>query len=210
MQVARFSRERPQLLQTSIDRFQTGAFTAAELTNLRLVTWEEFQGDLEEAWLEHCLLPLINERLAVLIRYTEPLVPRSFTEVDDAGVERIKGLLARHDEFGWFVTHFTPIGVGVYGKLPRLPLRDAFPELGANVPAAVLDATGYREFAEAAIEHGEDAIEEFQDALRAGGVEVPKHNDRPETRSANWRAASRPRARAARARPPRRPRSREH
>ena len=153
--------------------FQSGAFSAAELTNLRLVTWEQFQADFEEAWLEHYLLPMIDERLATLIRYTEPLMPTSFTQVDDAGVERLKALLARHDQFGWFVTRFTPIGADIHREVPELPVRDRFAQLSASVPAAVLDATGYREFAEAAIQHGEHAIEEFQDALRAGGVDVP-------------------------------------
>jgi restriction system protein len=154
--------------------FQSGAFTAAELTNLRLVTWPEFQAEFEKAWLEHYLLPLVDERMAVLIRYTEPLVPASFTKVDDAGVERLKALLARHDQFGWFVTRFTPIGADIYREVPSLPVRDRFPELAESVPDAVLDATGYREFAKAVIEHGESAIEEFQAVLRAGGVDVPE------------------------------------
>lgn len=33
--------------------FQSGAYEASELTNLELVTWEEFQAKFEESWLEY-------------------------------------------------------------------------------------------------------------------------------------------------------------
>jgi hypothetical protein len=66
---------------------------------------------------------------------------------------------------------FTPDGVGLR-EVPRLPIRLEDPELAATVPAAVLDATGYREFVEAAIAHGERAIGEFYATLLEGGADI--------------------------------------
>src|SRR5258705_8303667 len=35
--------------------FQSGAFSAAELSNVRLVTWEEFQKEFTASWVQHYL-----------------------------------------------------------------------------------------------------------------------------------------------------------
>src|SRR5437763_917821 len=39
--------------------FQSGAFTATELSNLQLVTCEEFQKEFTESWFEHYLLAFV-------------------------------------------------------------------------------------------------------------------------------------------------------
>jgi len=151
--------------------FQSGAFSAAELTNLRLVTWEEFQAEFEETWIHDYLRPTLDARLERLIRYTEPLVPRKFLEVDEAGIERLRALLDRHQAFSWIILPFTVVGGDMFEGTPTLPLRERWPHDLSSVPDHILDARGYREFLEAIVAHGEGAIAEFHDALRAGGVE---------------------------------------
>ena len=151
--------------------FQSGAFSAAELTNLRLVTWEEFQAEYEKTWIHTYLSPTLDARLKRFIRYTEPFVPQKFMEVDDAGVQRIRALLDRHAAFAYLILHFSAVAEGWVGAFPSLPLRASWPGKVDSVPDEILDAKGYREFLEAAIAHGEAAVEEFHDALRAGGVE---------------------------------------
>jgi restriction system protein len=155
--------------------FQSGALTAAELTNLRLVTWPEFQDDFEETWIENHLLPTVWERLDPLFSYTEPLVPRSFIEVDDAAVERLKALREQYCEFGWLMMTFTSIMHDFLDKrgdtrgVPTLPLRTrASKDLEASAPDSVLDALGYREFLTAALAYGETAIREFREAVAEG------------------------------------------
>ena len=164
----------------SSNGFQPGAIAAADLTNLRLVTWEEFQVDFEKAWIEHHLLRAIDERLDPLLRYTEALVPRSFVEVDDAAVAKLKDLRARHGPLGWLMTGFTTPGYEMRRGVPALPLREHMPSLlqaTANLPNTILDVSGYREFLDAALRHGEAAIDEFEAVLRTGGAAVTAHRD---------------------------------
>jgi restriction system protein len=151
--------------------FQSGAFSAAELTNLRLVTWDAFQAEFEETWVHDYLRPTIDARLERLIRYTEPLVPHKFLEVDDAGVERIRALRDHHAAFSYMILRFTVIGGEMFKQTPNLPLRASWPAMVGPMPDEILDARGYREFLEGALTHGAAAIGEFHDALRAGGVE---------------------------------------
>jgi len=151
--------------------FQSGAFSAAELTNLRLVTWEGFQAEFEETWIHAYLRPTLDARLERLIRYTEPFVPRKFMEVDDEGVRRIRELLDRHEAFATLLLRFSVFGEDFFKGILDLPLRTFWPEMAGKVPDEILDACAYREFLEAAIAHGEAAITDFHEALRAGGVE---------------------------------------
>ena len=155
--------------------FQSGAIAASELTNLRLVTWSEFQAEFEQAWIANHLLPAVWHRLDPLFSYTEPLVPRSFIEVDDATVEVLKGLREQYMEFGWLMMTFTPFmhealdRRGGPSGIPTLPIRPrASADLESSAPDAVLDAVGYREFLNAAVTYGESAIERFRQALAAG------------------------------------------
>lgn len=53
--------------------FQKGAYLAAENSNVRLVTWDEFQAEFEQLWIERHLLPTVADRLDPLLTYTEPL-----------------------------------------------------------------------------------------------------------------------------------------
>jgi hypothetical protein len=153
--------------------FQSGAFVAAQLTNLRLLTWDEFQREFEEQWIAKHLLPTMAERLDALLSYTEPLVPMSFMEVDEAGVARLRALREQHTPFGGLVMAFTPY-VRMFGSdraIPSLPLRESLEtERREGIPDAVLDARGYRELLEAAVEHGERVIADFRAALRDGGA----------------------------------------
>lgn len=148
--------------------FQSGAMTAAELTNLRLQTWPEFQTEFEQSWVEHCLLPTVAEELDPLLTYTEPLLPRAFETLSDEGKAAFIALKERYDPFGWIMMAFTPY-VRVLHKEPfeyRLPLRRRLPpDHQSGIPDAVLDAEGYWEFLDAALENGKRVISEFRQVL---------------------------------------------
>jgi len=152
--------------------FQSGAFTAAELTNVMLLTWAEFQGEFEEAWLEHHMLPTVADRLDKLFTYTEPLVPRKFLEVDDRTVERLKALRDQYGPFAWLMMTFTPYlhAFSETKNIPALPLRKRADEsMQRAVPAAILAATGYREALDAAVDFADTATREFDQALAESG-----------------------------------------
>jgi restriction system protein len=146
--------------------FQSGAFSAAELTNVRLLTWEEFQEEFQESWIRKYMLPTVAERCDPLLTFVEPLLPRAFDRLDAKGKERFLELRQKHAPFGWLMMMFTPylIEVGIR-KIGRLPIRAALanPEHNtANIPDTVLDAVGYRDFLDAALAHSDNVTEEFR------------------------------------------------
>lgn len=51
----------------SLKGFQSGSFTASDLTNIQLVTWEQFQEVFEETWFEEYFSPYIADRLDPLL-----------------------------------------------------------------------------------------------------------------------------------------------
>lgn len=149
--------------------FQSGALSAAELTNVRLMTWEEFQAEYEESWLEHYLLPTVADRCDLLLTYTEPLLPQEFELLTELERAHFLALKNRHDLFGHIMMMFTPYArMVVIEEIPKLPLRERL-ALTENhidkIPAAILDATSYREFLEAALKHSYYVIAQFQAVL---------------------------------------------
>lgn len=160
----------------SSEGFQSGAFAAADLTNLRLKTWAEFQGDFEETWIDAHLIPTITDRLDPLFSYTEPLVPGAFRDINEAAMECLAEMRQHHGPSGWLMMLFTPYAQSALRTgVPSLPLRSrASDELIATAPAAVLDASGYREFFSAALDHGEALIKEFRDVVGAGRTTSPE------------------------------------
>lgn len=102
--------------------FQGGSFEAAEFSNLRLVSWEGFQREFEPMWLDRYFVKVIRDELDPLFRYTEPLVPRSFLEVTEQGVEELKYLRTKHASLGGLLLGW--VWHGDLGRgLPSLPLR---------------------------------------------------------------------------------------
>ena len=147
--------------------FQSGAFSAAELTNLRLVTWPEFQAEFEATWIEHYLHPEVTRRLELLTDYTEPLAPRAFTDLDENGKQRFIEVRNRHVDLGQVAMLFT-IYVQMPGyKAPELPLRPRYTPSSpsAFMPDELLDAIAYRDFFEILVANGERATAELSEAL---------------------------------------------
>jgi restriction system protein len=156
----------------SMEGFQSGAFTSAELTNIRLVTWQGFQSEFEASWIKHHLVPTITERLDPLFSYTEPLLPGRFRRLDEPSQRQFLEIRKRHELFGTvlmmlFSSHARMITQRAF---PTLPLRAELAKgvAGAErfIPDTVLDATGYSDFLDAALTHGEDATREFMNVLR--------------------------------------------
>ena len=105
--------------------FQSGAFKAANYTNLELVTWEEFQRVFCDSWLEQYLSPLITEELDPILGYTEPLVQKWMCEVPDHEVQIIKALREKYFAFGILIMAFTTYSFFLRAKgFPKLPLSE--------------------------------------------------------------------------------------
>ena len=148
--------------------FQSGVFTAAELTNIRLVTWEQFQLEFEKSWIDNYLLSEVRRRLDPLLSYVEPLLPRAFQDLSDEEQQHFIDLKHKYDEFGWLMMKFTPYAAWTTrDHPPKLPIREHFKiHREGTIPDEVLDAVAYRDFLEIAAMYGEQAISDFRRALK--------------------------------------------
>jgi len=145
--------------------FQSGSFSAAELTNLKLVTWPEFQTAFEESWYESYLTVQVDEKLDPLFEYAAPFVADWFPALPKPDKKAYMNLKSKYDLFGMIMQSFGP-----YRKLlrkepvPTLPLiqRLTPDKILDTIPREILEETAYREFLEAALRHGQNGIDKFE------------------------------------------------
>jgi hypothetical protein len=148
--------------------FQSGAYEAAELTNIRLLTWPEFQSEFEALWLENYLSPFVTEHFDTIMTYTEPLLPEAFCKLTDLRRTEFLLLRERYESFGAMLMMFTTYVRVVGQDIPSLPLRRRLtPEAQSTelMPAAILDSTAYCEFLAAAESYGREAMNAFSKVL---------------------------------------------
>ena len=146
--------------------FQRGALAAADLTNLRLVTWPEFQDEFEGTWLENHLRPEVTKRLDGLMALVEPLLPRAFDKLSEPAKAKFLELRERYWELGAIAMMFTTYFKLIHPDLPDLPLRDRMSSDATVMPDALLDSTAYGDFLDILIPFGEQAAAELRAALR--------------------------------------------
>lgn len=149
----------------SMEGFQSGAVTASDLTNLKLVTWQDFQDIFEESWLEEFFTKQIDEKLSGLMTYSEPLLPVWFEKMTKEDKAKYFALKDEHDLFGVVMQSLGPYS-RMFRKepIPPLPLRARLkPDpILSTIPDYILDETAYRELLDASIAHGEAALAEFR------------------------------------------------
>jgi len=148
--------------------FQEGAFQARELTNIELLTWEQFQNRFELSWYESYFSPQIAKHLDPLLTYSEPLAPAWWDKLTEGQQNRYLELKSKYDEFGWLIMTFTP-----YHRMLRkaqpitpLPVIDRVPAnstLTGNVPETLLRQKAYKEFLEEAVAFGGEIIAQFRE-----------------------------------------------
>lgn len=159
----------------SLHGFQSGAFAASELTNIQLVTWEQFQNVFEETWYEQYFSPVLSDRLDPLLTYTEPLLPNWFGKLPEPEKAAFLELKDKYDAFGYIIMAMTPyVRVFNDAKIQKLPLIarvDRRMNTAKFIPGELLHFTGYREFLEHAIRYGDDAIAEFRTIRDRNGLE---------------------------------------
>lgn len=149
----------------SMNGFQSGAVVAGDLTNLKLVTWHEFQDEFEETWFEGFFTNEIHKRLSGLMTYAEPFLPAWFARMSDEDKAVYISLKEKYDTFGWVMQSLGPYSrTMVKGPIPSLPLRSTltqYPDL-SKIPDHILDETAYRELLDSSLAYGEKALGEFR------------------------------------------------
>lgn len=132
--------------------FQKGAYEAAELTNVKLLTWEEFQLEFVEQWYWEHLTKYVVEKLDGLMSYLEPLPAMSHWDMylDDSDVERLIEMFHDHQNVGILIMTLSPYMAKLKGREGLridLPLSVKARECSkCELPDNINNRTGYREF----------------------------------------------------------------
>jgi restriction system protein len=143
--------------------FQSGAVSASELTNVKLVTWQEFQADFAESWFRSHFFAEIH-KLSPLMTFAEGLVPSAWLEsLTCAQQQSYQYLLKKHAALGWLVQSLGPYTRKLRKEpMPKLPLRDDMaPDEAESIPPEILDATAYRELLNSCVVHSQRALSEI-------------------------------------------------
>lgn len=150
----------------SMEGFQFGAFSASELTNIEIVTWEEFQSEFLESWYDNHFTKRIAE-LSPLMSYSEPFLPPWFEKMSEPDKERYLNLKKENDIFGMFAQSLGPWGrMHRKEEIRQLPLMQfARTEVieAQSIPEAVLNATHYRELLEGILAHGNAVLQLYRE-----------------------------------------------
>lgn len=150
----------------SMEGFQSGAVAAGDLTNLKLVTWQEFQDLFEESWFEEFFTKQIDEKLDGLMTYVEPFLPAWFGKMSEEDKAKYISLKEKYDLFGMVMMSLGPYSRMLRDEpIPTLPLRARLkPDaILSTIPDQLLDETAYRELLDASVAYGEAALAEFRE-----------------------------------------------
>lgn len=158
----------------SLTGFQSGSFSASEMTNVELTDWNEFQDVFEEIWYDEYLSPEIAKQLDPLMTYVEPLLPRWFRDLPEGEQDRYLALKNQYEIFGWMIMGFTPyVKMLKESERPTLPIIERVSEqrevLDA-IPREILEAGSYREFYKCCLAHGLPAIQAFRELKQRNNV----------------------------------------
>lgn len=145
--------------------FQAGAYEAAANTNVKLLSWTEFQEVFEDQWYWTCLSQQAHEVLDPLCSYLEPLPAMIHWDsyLNESEIDRLKEMYHRHFPLGALIMALQPFMAMLPGRKERirLPLGDRAKDYG-DLPDALTSRTGYREFFDELVKHALPILAEFQ------------------------------------------------
>lgn len=142
--------------------FQSGAYEAADKSNVKLLTWEQFNSIFAERWVDNHLRPTLESINEPLVDYTEEMntkVIRHTMPFDDSRRTQFAGLRERHGALAFFSLTIYRLWGAPHSL--ALPLRVSSPHLAKALPAEVVDEKMLRPLLERLIKHIESALEEF-------------------------------------------------
>ena len=146
--------------------FQSGAFSSADLTNIELLTWPDFQSQFFESWYETHFTHTVAEKLDGLMTYSEPFMPAWFEVMEEGDKYLYLGYKQQFDVFGMVMQSMGPwVRMLRPNKVAQLPLMGRLtPDKERDtIPENILNEQYYREFLDMAIEHGEHALGLFRE-----------------------------------------------
>lgn len=146
--------------------FQSGAYTAASKSNVRLLTWDEFQQLFIDRWIENYMVPRLRGEVEPLVEYTEPINSRIFRKADQLNgdsQQRFIELREKYDTLAFLALHhYVDLPLR---RRPDLPLRTASQNRTANgqlnLSDELLDATCLRDFVDVICREAQEAVRAF-------------------------------------------------
>lgn len=160
-------------LLISSQGFQAGAVSAANLSNVRLLTWDAFQAMFETRWVERHFVPELARIAEPFLDYTDPWIGSRISKALDSGgaavQDRFFELRERHGDLGGYVL---AIRVAEFHRgrtrgdvLGELPLAASAPEVASRLPQDIANAVHRRELLDLLIKHVRAAIGDFESAF---------------------------------------------
>lgn len=128
--------------------FQSGAYSAAQSTNIELVTFANFQERYFDKWYRNRVWS-VERSIGNFNTYYEPLGPPGYAKLETEDERKAyEAVLDKYLFAGMALMPFSPY-LGMLGtyRVPLLPFDFALvEERGVTVPADIKTAGGYREF----------------------------------------------------------------
>lgn len=151
--------------------FQSGAYEAAEKSNVKLLDWQQFEDMFEERWVRQYMIPLLRKETDALIFYAEPIKPpdcRLYQKAEllpDDKQQRFIALRDKHQSLECLSLSLSLPPYGSNDQLPKLPLRTSrsFNNYPGPPSDSVLDATSRRGLLEAILTDSNAAIADFDE-----------------------------------------------
>lgn len=146
--------------------FQSGARQAAAKSQIRLLSWSDFEALFEDRWIQTYFVPALQQAFDPLIDYTEPINTRVFRKADQLDEERQR-------EFGRLRSLHAPLANLALALSAREPLRSTVSlplkqslsradwYFSDNIPPDVLDANSWRTFLTVMTRRARRALAEF-------------------------------------------------
>lgn len=143
--------------------YQSGAYEAVKYTNIKVLTWDEFQCEFKKQWIETLFHQTITKELDPLFSYTEPLTPKWFRALTPEDKDLFEGLYEKYVRFGVFMFSLSRWWHGDR-EIPALPLSNEVIQKYNldNLPEEILKSIGCREFLGVCLDYGNKAIPEFR------------------------------------------------
>jgi restriction system protein len=154
--------------------YQSGASEAAQYTNVRLLTWQEFQELFVERWYEKHFVPALRSVAEPLVDYTEPINSRVFRKadaLDSSRQEQFRELRSVYNDLAFLalplylrLPGLAALSAGVRRRV-GLPLRSSLRvQVSTATPSVsndLLDCDNYRQLLEMLSQKIEKGVDEF-------------------------------------------------
>jgi len=161
--------------------FQRGAYEAAEKSNVRLLTWIEFQELFVERWINTYMLPRIYREADPLIEYTEPINSRIFRKADALEKEKQERFIQLREQYqvlAYFALHISiqsslvasfitaPI---IRNPIPELPIRKGMSaknyKVKGGLPIDLIKADSLKDFLVILSKHIQEGVSSFDEVF---------------------------------------------